>query len=202
MTTVLSTAKVMVDPEVKPGGIAIQDFAAGKQIKLFATLRQQQFSGKISLKALNGVEWTFYLSWGRLVYATGGEHAVRRWLRQVSRYCPEVSLDSKTLARELSQASEHHLHPCWEYQLLCRWHKQGKITQKQAAQVISAAMVEILFDITQASKVLYQISPEVSLSEQLVLINAEQIIQKSDVSPSGLASSQTGRSLSQFSTRH
>ncbi|MDA0267025.1 MAG: response regulator [Cyanobacteria bacterium] len=171
----------MVDSEVKPSGIAIHEFAAHKQIKLFATLRQQQFSGQISLKALNGIEWTFYLSWGRLVYATGGEHAVRRWLRQVSHYCPEIALDSKTLASELSQASEHHLHPCWEYQLLCRWYKQGKITQRQAAQVISAAIVEILFDVTQTSKILYQISPEAALSEQLVLINAEQIIRKSDV---------------------
>lgn len=170
----------MVRTEKNLGGIAINEFTAEKQIKLFATLRQQQFSGQIRLSALTGAEWTFYLSWGRLVYATGGNHAIRRWLRQVAHYCPELPLDKASLTSESSQLSQRDSLPCWEYQFLSHWHKQRKITQKQAAQVISSVIVEVLFDITQVAKVFYKVCPEVSLSEQLVLINSEQVIRKSD----------------------
>ena len=170
----------MVRTEKNLGGIAINEFAAEKQIKLFATLRQQQFSGQIRLSASTGIEWTFYLFLGRLVYATGGDHATRRWFRQVAHYCPGLPLDKKSLSGELSQCLQRDSLRCWEYQLLSHWHNQGEIAQKQAAQIISSVIVEVLFDITQVAKVFYKVCPEVSLSQQLVLINSEQVIRKSD----------------------
>ena len=169
----------MVPTDTKPTGIAINEFSAEKQVKLFSTLRKQQFSGQIKLTAPNGDKWTFFLSWGRLVYAAGGNHAVRRWHRQVSHYCPEIPLDAKLLTQELVLISKENKHPCWEYQLLSHWHKQGDITQKQAAQIIAAIIVEVLFDITQTAKIFYEITPKGALPEQLVLINADQVIHKS-----------------------
>lgn len=170
----------MVRVEARLSGASISEFTANKQIKLFAVLKQKQFSGQVKLKALNGAEWIFYLSWGRLVYATGGDHSVRRWVRQVSRYCPELILENSLLAVELSECPQHESRFCWEYRLLSRWHKQEKITQKQAAQVIFSIIVEVLFDVTQVAKICYESDPDVSLSEPLVLINAEHVIRKTE----------------------
>lgn len=170
----------MVQAEIKPGGISINDFAADKQVKLFTTLKQNQFSGQFKLKSPKGPAWIFYLHWGRLVYATGGHHAIRRWFRQVSLYCPSVPLEKSLLAFDISQCPKNDAHLSWEYRILNLWYQQGKITQKQAAQVISAIIIEVLFDITQTGKVLYEIHPEGSPTEQLVLISAEQAIRKTE----------------------
>ncbi|MEB3211805.1 MAG: response regulator [Leptolyngbyaceae bacterium] len=170
----------MVSTDIASGSVCINEFTADKQVKLFSALREQQFSGQIKLKYVGGLEWVFYLFWGRLVYATGGEHAVRRWRRYVSRYCPDISLEPSILTFTLSQCTKDLPKKCWEYQLLSYWHQKGKIDQKQAAQVISSVMVEVLFDVTQVSKVHYEVHSDNILSSQLVLINAEQVIQKSE----------------------
>ena len=44
-------------------------------------LKQERFSGQVLVKEQAGQEWNFYLFLGRILYATGGAHPVRRWRR-------------------------------------------------------------------------------------------------------------------------
>ncbi|MEO1589932.1 MAG: response regulator [Cyanobacteria bacterium J06632_22] len=157
-----------------PTGVAIRGFTTDKQVKLFAALKKNQFHGVLQLQSKRGDDWQIYMYWGRLVYATGGRHPVRRWRRQVARFCPTVSLEAATLEATLAQHKSGMA--CWEYQLLKDWEAQEKITHKQSCQVILAVMMEILFDIAQISEVFYSIRPGISLSDQPVMVDMTKAI--------------------------
>ncbi|KJH70969.1 response regulator [Aliterella atlantica] len=131
----------------------------------FAALKQSQFTGQLLVKG-DPKEWSFYFYLGRILYATGGTHPMRRWQRNVSTYCPQIKLDKLNLPTELSGSA-------WEYQTLNLWLKQELINREQASQVIGAIVAEVLFDSMQAGQASYQIKPEAPLTAQLLLIDAD-----------------------------
>ena len=134
-----------------------------------AVLKQVQFTGRLLVKSSTKQEWTFYLYLGRILYATGGTHPVRRWQRNLTTYCPEIQCNQLNLPFDLSGSS-------WEYQLLYLWLKQQKITREQVAHVIQAIVAEVLFDCLQATQVTYQSKQENPLPCQLLLIDGEQAL--------------------------
>ena len=71
--------------------IPIQEFTASRQTSFFDGLKQPRFSGQLVLKNPNGEKWFFYFYLGRIMYATGGVHAVRRWRRQIALYLPQIA---------------------------------------------------------------------------------------------------------------
>ncbi|ELR98130.1 response regulator [Gloeocapsa sp. PCC 73106] len=155
---------------------SIKEFTAYKQTGFFDTLKQPRFSGQLELTSPNDRQWVFYLYLGRIVYATGGFHPVRRWRRNLSVYFPHMPSHLNALQSDIDGIPVEELRICWEYQLLCLWVEQQKVTLEQAAKMIRAIIVEVLFDITQAMQVTCKLSSEKSLSTRLVLIDAEQVI--------------------------
>jgi len=139
----------------------------------FATLKQTQFSGKLLLKGSLEQEWTFYLYLGRILYATGGVHQVRRWQRNLAPYFSQIDLHQPNLPPKFSSST-------WEYQLLCFWLEQHQMTRDQVTQMIRAIVSEVLFDVIQAAQLMHQVKPESQgtspLPSQLALIDAEQAI--------------------------
>lgn len=127
-------------------------------------LKPAHFTGKLVIKTATEQEWTIYLYLGRILYATGGKHAVRRWQRHLATYCPH-QVSNLNLPTEISQA--------WEYQLLGLWLKQHQISCEQGFQMIRSIVSEVLFDILQAGLVKYQVQPEKPLPLQLLLIDIE-----------------------------
>lgn len=158
--------------------ISIRDFNAAKQAGLFETLKHSRFSGQLLLTGPDKVSWTFHIYLGRLMYATGGSHPVRRWRRTLAAYCPQISTDHTTLQRELSIINKTTFTIGWEYELLCLWIERKKISREQIAQVIDAIIAEVLFDITQAMQIAYELKPTNALPMRLVLVDAEQVIHK------------------------
>jgi len=138
----------------------------------FIPLKQEQFSGQVLLQDEQGGKCFFYLFLGRILYASGGIHPVRRWRRNLSLYCPQIELEQLKLTNFSAEA----LNICWEYQLLYLWVEQQKISREQAAKMVTAIVAEVLFDVTQAMQVSYQLKPENLSLAQLVLIDAEQLI--------------------------
>ncbi len=151
-------------------------FTASKQIQFLATLKRIRFSGKVMLTGPEEQQWLFFLSQGRLMYATGGIHPVRRWQRNLAAYCPLMPSGRLATERDLAGVDTAALSTCWQYHLLCSWTAQQKITPQQAGQIIHAAIAEVLFDIAQARRATYQVQPDNSLSTQLALIDVEQAI--------------------------
>lgn len=150
------------------------NFIAEKKAFFFNNLQQHQFSGQLVLADASGKQWSFYLYLGDIQYATGGIHPVRRWQRNLTANCPQISAQQS----ELSGMEAESLMLCWEYQLLCLWVAHQKITYTQAAKIIRAVILEVLLEIGQIPDLTYQINPERLLSRQfeLVPINSEYII--------------------------
>jgi chemotaxis family two-component system response regulator PixG len=153
----------------------IQQFTTTKQLELFGSLKESRFSGQLVVSD-DRYTWIVYLYLGRIVYASGGVHPVRRWRRHIVAYCPkrltnigELQLDLANVAKEESRIS-------WEYQLLSAWIDGQKITREQATKVIKATVVEVLFDLARTVNINYRSIDDNLLTTRLILLDAEQAI--------------------------
>lgn len=151
-------------------------FSAGKQIQFLETLKRLRFSGQLVFTSSKEEQWVFYLYLGHIMYATGGPHPVRRWQRNLDAYCPQWLTYRSTLHRDLTSLKATDSGLCWEYQLLSLWVTQQKITSEQAAQIIRSVIAEVLFDLVQAMRVIYQINQDDLLPKPLVLIDIQEAI--------------------------
>ena len=158
----------------------IQHFTASKQIEFFESLKESRFSGQLVIGDREDRTWVLYLYLGRVVYASGGVHPVRRWRRHIVAYCPERLAKTEELQLSLANIAQEESRISWEYQLLSLWIDQNKIGREQATKVIRATVVEILFDVTQAMEVHCELIKDNLLTTRLILIDAEQIIKESN----------------------
>nr|WP_232826194.1 response regulator [Cyanothece sp. BG0011] len=156
--------------------ISIPEFTPSRQASFFDTLKQPRFSGQLVLTSSKGDQWFFYLYLGRIMYATGGTHPVRRWRRHIARYLPEIASKLSSLQLDLASLGNQDFRLCWEYQLLCLWVEQQKISREKAARMIRSLIIEVLFDITQTMEVTCELRQDNLLSTRLVLIDADQLI--------------------------
>ncbi|NJK49752.1 response regulator [Candidatus Gracilibacteria bacterium] len=159
--------------------LIIRDFNAEKQAEFFETLKKNRFSGQLVLTNPKREKWSFYFYLSRIIYATGGVHPVRRWRRNLINYLPQIASQPSTVQADLASIAPEKLKVSWEYELLCLWVEQQKITREQAAKMIHSAIVEILFDITQGTAVACEFKPNILLPPRLILIDAEQVIGES-----------------------
>lgn len=156
--------------------IPLQEFTASRQATLFQSLKQSQFSGQLVITEIKGIESIFYLYLGRIIYVTEGIHPVRRWRRNLALYCPEIATNTATIQRDVATIKDQDCSISWDYQLLCLWVNQQKITREQVTRMIRAMIAEVLFDLSQAGQVTYELKPDKVLSVLPVLIDSDQVI--------------------------
>lgn len=157
----------------------IADFNGVKQANFFQKIKEREFSGRLFLRDNKGVESVFYFYFGRLIYATGGWHPVRRWQRMLDRYCPEILQDAETLRQGLLGVVTDNSAIAWEYQVLSIWAKQQKLTLEQINQIICSSVEEVLFDLTQANQVsFYRQADRLDGFTPLTIIHTETMIAK------------------------
>ena len=168
----------MTSNDSTSSSIPFQEFTALKQTGFFENLKQPRFSGQLLLTGPKKIQWVFYLYLGRLVYATGGNHPVRRWRRNLVANLPHLPTHITAIQADIDSLDLSDDRECWEYELLCLWVEQQKITLEQASKIIRNTLVEVLFDVTQVMQVTCQLKPNKNLpfSTRLVLIDAEQVI--------------------------
>jgi chemotaxis family two-component system response regulator PixG len=151
--------------------ITVNDF-----VSQLTTLKQERFSGQFLLQDSSKQEWSISLFLGRILYANGGNHPVRRWIRQLKLHCPQIDIHQLKLSAILSSSSSTAFENSWEYQLLYAGIEQQQITREQAGKMIGSIVAEILFDVTQAMHVTCQIKPENLSVPQLVLLDPGQML--------------------------
>ena len=137
------------------GIVSIDNFVASKQIRLFQSLKENRFSGRLHFSSANQLEWVFFLYLGRIIYATGGRHPVRRWRRNLVSYLPQIALKLQEELDSLATTSLDQIEIAWDYNLICLWVQQEKVSREQANNAIRAIVKEILFDITQNKTITY-----------------------------------------------
>ena len=154
----------------------MKEFNLSTQAELFATLKQVRFSGQLLLTGPEGSKWTVYLHGGHLLYATGGIHPVKRWYRNILTFVPDPASQSSNWEAELSMSPVNDNNQCWQYQLLCSWIQQGKISREQATKIVWSTLVEIWFDITQAREISYELKQAPSSTERIVLLDGSRVV--------------------------
>ncbi|MCS7030990.1 MAG: response regulator [Gloeomargarita sp. SKYG116] len=130
-----------------------------------ATLHQQQVTGTLVIES-HRQQWWLYFFMGRLLYATGGLHRVRRWYRAVETHCPQFQPDWSSL--EATQP--------WEYWALVQGTTQGRLTPTQAKAVILSSVIEVLFAVLAANALTVQLQMGQSLDRQIALLQVEQVV--------------------------
>ena len=158
--------------------VSIKEFVGSKQANLFQTLKYPQFTGELELTSTKGEKWTFYFYLGRIIYADGGVHSTRRWMRNVRNLAPGlINQISEVNSEVLAQPK---FKKCWEYELLSYWLDENIVNRQHFSRIIHNIVVEILFDITQRMEVVFELSNDLSLSTPLVFINPDQVIYDAD----------------------
>jgi two-component system, chemotaxis family, response regulator PixG len=142
-------------------------------------IKQQLFSGRVLLKTPQAQEWHLYFYLGRILYATGGSHPTRRWVRN----CTIAAVDSSNAEdlqtriqalTDISALNQAEMNNCWEYYLLVNWAKQSRITRTALVKHIQSTIIEVLFDLIQADKVSWEVVDRTELSPQLTLIDLDR----------------------------
>jgi two-component system, chemotaxis family, response regulator PixG len=142
-------------------------------------IKHKHFSGRVLLKSSLGHEWCLYVYLGRILYATGGSHPIRRWVRNLTIAGVDVSTAADLQVRidaltNISALTQTELNSCWEYYLLVNWAKQGRINRNGLIVHIQTTIVEVLFDLVQAESVTYEQVAQNPLSPQLTLIDIDR----------------------------
>jgi chemotaxis family two-component system response regulator PixG len=152
-------------------------FKESKKAQLIETFQKIQFNGQLVWTAPNNrKQWNFYFCRGRMVYATGGAHPVRRWARNIAAYCPEIHLDLTGLQHDLYQFNPDTFNTSWEYQLFCLWIEQNKISQNQVERVIQSILKEVIFDFSKDEGLTPQIKEFNCVSQPIALMDEKQLI--------------------------
>ena len=162
-----------------------------KHLYFLRNLGKLRFSGQLIRTDLANRQWRFYLLQGSIVYATGGEHPVKRWRRNLAlhgiRKTVQVSQNANFSVQEdawISDINYLSAADCaigWEYALLNLWVSRQEITDEQAAKVILSNIVDVLFEIFQAGALTDQVYENNSLSTQLCPIRLEKATARAQV---------------------
>jgi two-component system, chemotaxis family, response regulator PixG len=106
--------------------------AYANTVRTLTAVSQQRSTGELTLTNDEHC-LKLYFFHGRLVYATGTLHRVRRWRRSLKQHCPEFN-----------QARLPSGEP-WEYQLLSNGVADNQVSVAQAQGVIKTSLEEVLF---------------------------------------------------------
>lgn len=155
---------------------SLPDLGLSEQIQLFESLKNDYFSGQLIFSNDQQTQWRLHFYLGRIVFATGGIHPVRRWKRHLSLNFPEfLTNPPQILLKEFSQITEVATIG-WEYQLLSLWKKRAILTSEQLSCIIRGIVSDVLFDLNQAQNITYELKAEKLSFSPLAVLNNQQII--------------------------
>ncbi len=135
------------------------------------TLVQQYATGELVIQYKNDVvpPWKLYFYMGRIVYATGGRHSVRRWFRALKQHCPAVITGGWL---NHATATEHP----WEVDLLNQMVSENLIAAVQAKLIIQSIVQEVMFTLLEQPFITSQWHPNVTIAQNSAFLSVEQVI--------------------------
>lgn len=106
----------------------------------------QRFTGQLEIRAFTGQSWQIYVYLGRLVWATGGVHPIRRWRRhffEIDKFLPHASpMQTAFRNDEVGQ----------DYRLLLDFVRDRQLLSEQMVQICTRTLDEVFFDIVQVTE--------------------------------------------------
>jgi two-component system, chemotaxis family, response regulator PixG len=133
-------------------------------------LSQQRATGELQVNySTTPRQCRLYFYLGRLVYATGGVHPVRRWYRGLQQHCPSC-ITSQWIKTARST------HELWEIDLLNQAMAQNLIGINEAKAAIRQITQEVLFDVIGHRNVTTEWKSGVKLDHQTTFLAVEQLL--------------------------
>lgn len=151
--------------------IGVDHSSADMPSGLLGVQSRLHLTGRLDIEA-NDQKWSLYLYMGRLIWASGGPHPVRRWYRCLSRHCPQINAQAVTLGASGNTQR-------WDYDILISLVKQQKITVEQTVALIRSIVSDVLFDVLQQEEtrfVNFKVDHKDLLDASLALVNAQQVL--------------------------
>lgn len=105
----------------------------------------QQFTGRLNIKINHTASWRIYFNRGSIIWASGGSHPVRRWLRQLGMSGCQMAVPQGMTTRNLLSSP----HECWDYFALAIFMQDNHVTPEQVKSIVNGTTTEVLFDIVQ-----------------------------------------------------
>lgn len=100
-------------------------------------------NGRLKIQDSRGQQqWSLYFHLGHLIGDAGGVHPMRRWLRQLALYCPQVQAESSYTHRGQKPRGG-------DYEFLAALLGKREIVRQQMVAAIQGSVAEVLFDILQ-----------------------------------------------------
>jgi two-component system, chemotaxis family, response regulator PixG len=147
--------------------------ATTKLTSYLLSLHERRATGELVIThgKQSTLQWRLYFFLGRLVYATGGVHPVRRWYRGFKYHAADrFSID--WLIRAQSDAE------LWEVDLLSQALQQGEISPAQFKAIIQSIVQEVMFTLVGQKFVHSQWNAGKQIPQQTVLLSISQVIQE------------------------
>ncbi len=133
--------------------------------------QQKQLTGRLHIVAADNQQWSLYFCLGRLIWATGGIHLLKRWRRLLAQYCPQIDSQKHSFSTGKWDLEE--------YQLLISLVKKQEIKGDEAVRVIRNTVTEVLFDLLQQEalgKLTFECNRQNALNASLTLLNPQHAI--------------------------
>jgi two-component system, chemotaxis family, response regulator PixG len=126
--------------------------ALTQQMQIYS---REQISGRLDLQVASAKTplWSLFFYQGRVIWGAGGTHPLRHWNRQLSKHCPHLAVDTQTTERP----------KVWDYSSLINQVNQGHIPSNTLTVIVVGNILELLFDVIQASQQLHP-STEIQLT--------------------------------------
>ncbi|MEN9230071.1 MAG: response regulator [Thermostichus sp. DG02_5_bins_236] len=163
-------------PILSPSTTSVRERLSGSNVvKELLRIKREQLSGILTIESSDQV-WQLYLYLGRVLYADGGNHSVRRWHNKLRRFCPSLEQEFESVSKEILKEAFPESASCPHYQFLCLLAKQGILKREQTQTIIRSLCTEVLFDLSCSDHLNFRLDPTKSLSPRLTILSISELL--------------------------
>jgi two-component system, chemotaxis family, response regulator PixG len=140
-----------------------------------------QGSGKFVVQVLTGSSqsWDIYFYMGRIVWATGKKHRIRRWLRALKQHCP--ALLNAEWAHKISDRMTTDANGYWEVQVLDDAVQAGVMSLAQAKAIVNNYVQEAAFHAIDHNKIHCEWQTQKDLPQQFLWLDVDHVLNQASL---------------------
>ncbi|MEM1253167.1 MAG: response regulator [Cyanobacteria bacterium P01_H01_bin.21] len=140
--------------------------------KYLLTVAQQRRTGELTVNTATHEPWKLYFYSGRLIYATGGQHSVRRWYRALRQHSNQFDSSWFTTMRTPADY--------WEVDFINQAVQRQHISLSQAKATIQSIVDEVIFALVGYSTGSdIQWHPNRIVAQQMVFLSVQRALVRS-----------------------
>lgn len=142
-------------------------------------------SGRFVVHVLPGDSqlWEIYFYMGRIVWATGQKHRVRRWLRVLRQHCPALLTEvwAARIADWRDKAQAEDSGNFWEAEILTQAMQANVMDLAQAKAIVNAYVQEAAFHAIDHHQLKCEWYTQKNLPQQFLWLDVDQVLMQASL---------------------